>query len=105
MKHEQTPIILKHEQTPIILYISLDGGYSYRQNHLTEEAFKRKLWETACRWLRPDSEMCVGGYGVQIIVRYSDLTFAGIIHVAGGRGLDDLWNDITDLWEKIKKES
>lgn len=96
---------MKHEQTPIILYISFDGGFSYRQHHLTKEAFKRKLWETACRWLRPDSDMSMVGYGTQIIVRYADLAFAGIIPVSGGDALDGIWKDIIDLWEKIKKES
>ena len=96
---------MERKQMPIILYISLDGGFSYRQNHLTEEMFKKKMWETACRWLRPDSEMCIAGYRVQIIVRYADLTFAGLLHVEGGRGLEDLWKDITELWEKIEKES
>ena len=96
---------MKHEQTPIILYISFDGGCSYRQTHVTEETFKRKLWETACRWLRPDSDMCVSGYCVQIILRDSHLAFVGLLEVAGGRGLEDLWNDITELWEKIKAEA
>ena len=96
---------MKHEQTPIILYISFDGGYSYKQQYMTEEAFKKKMWETACRWLRPDSDMCVAGFCVQIIVRDSHLAFVGLLEVAGGRGLDDLWNDIIDLWRKIKKES
>lgn len=96
---------MKREQTTTILYISFDGGCSYRQTHVTEETFKRKLWETACKWLRPDSDMSLAGYGVQIIVRDSHLSFVGLLHVAGGRGLEDLWNDITELWEKIKKES
>ena len=99
MKHEQI------QQRPLILYISFDGGYSYRQYRLTEEMFKRKLWDTACRWLRPDSEMCTSGYCIQIIVRDAHLAFVGLLDVAGGRGLDDLWKDITELWEKIEKES
>ena len=96
---------MKREQMPIILYISFDGGFSYRLSHLTEEMFKKKMWDTACRWLRPDSDMCISGYRVQIIVRDSHLAFVGLLEVAGGRGLEDLWNDITELWEKVKKES
>lgn len=96
---------MKHEQMPIILYISFDGGFSYRQNHLTEEMFKKKMWDTACRWLRPDSDMSLAGYGIQIIVLYANLELAGIIPVAGGDALDGIWKDILDLWEKVKKEA
>ena len=96
---------MERKQMPIILYMSFDGGFSYRQQHMTEEMFKKKMWDTACKWLRPDSDMSLAGYGIQIIVRYANLALAGIIPVAGGDSLEGVWKDITDLWEKVKKEA
>lgn len=95
---------MKYEQT-IILYISLDGGYSYRQNRWCEETFKKKLWENACKWLRPDSDMSLERYGVDVIVRNASLGLVGIIRVSGERKLENIWTDICELWDKIKKES
>lgn len=90
----------KHEQYTMI-YLSLDGGYSYRQTRVNEQQFKEKLWLTACKWLRPDSDMSMIGYGIDIIIRTKDLAHIGTLRITGNDDLKDNWHAINELWARI----
>ena len=85
-----------------VIFISTDGGHSYRQARVNERVFKDKVWMTACKWLRPDSDMVSGRYGSSVVIRRCD-TMAHIVtvNISGSDNMADVWGRICHAWEMI----
>ena len=85
-----------------VIFMSTDGGHSYRQTRVNERGFKDKLWMTACKWLRPDSDMVSVGYGSCIVIRRHDtMAHMATIEIRGGDSMADVWCRICQTWEMI----
>lgn len=86
-----------------VIYISTNGGAVYREMFLDEHDFKNKTWTTVCKWLRPDSDMVINGYGSRIIVRDRALNHVVTLDITGGDDLTEVWGRICDAWDLIAR--